>query len=93
MSRLLGKRQLDLLANFVARRAFVVTDDMTRSLCRRGLMREARPGSFVHITPDGLRALAQAADDGLVELFTMPVKASAANAVGTPEGVNQRKAP
>lgn len=86
----LGKKQLGLLRSMCCGLAVIVPDKMTRRLCARGFMQEAAPDSFVFVTADGLRALADAADRGEVELFTMPPKARTASAVGTPEGVNQK---
>jgi len=88
-----GKKQLDLLRSMCCRLAIIVPDKMTRRLCARGLMQEARPDSFAFVTANGLRALADAADRGEVELFTMPPKATPASSPGTPEGVNQKDKP
>lgn len=69
MSRL-GKKQIYLL-KFMANVgcALVVPNDISRSLCKRGLM-EATGGlaedAFIVVTPNGLRALADAMDAGLV---------------------------
>lgn len=68
----LGKKQLGLLRSMCCGLAVIVPDKMTRRLCARGLMHEAQPGAFVFVTADGLRALADAADRGEVDLFTMP---------------------
>lgn len=69
----LGSRQLEHLALMAhVGCAQVVPDDMTRSLCKRGLMvatgntPELKDACIV-ITPDGFRALADAMDAGLVE--------------------------
>lgn len=67
----LGMRQLEMLRSVGTRSAVVVADPLTRRLCELGLMAEARPDSFAHITPDGLRALADAADAGRIELFKL----------------------
>lgn len=70
----LGKNQLRLLRGVGINAAVVVPDPTTRRLCELGLMKSKPDGSFAHITPDGLRALADAADAGQVELFVMPTK-------------------
>lgn len=71
----LGKNQLRLLRGVGITAAVVVPDALTRRLCELGLMKSvAADGSFAHITPNGLRALADAADAGQVELFVMPAK-------------------
>ena len=67
----LGIRQLELLRAVGTHCAVVVIDPLARRLCDLGLMKEARPNSFAHITPDGLRALADAADAGRIELFKL----------------------
>jgi hypothetical protein len=48
--------------------ALVAADRRTRALAARGLVREAVDGGLVHITPAGLRALATAAERGLLRL-------------------------
>lgn len=69
----LGNKQLELLRGMCAHLAVIVPDKMTRRLCARGLMQEAKPGAFAFVTSAGLRALADAADRGEVALFTLPV--------------------
>jgi hypothetical protein len=68
VSARLGKNQLRLLRTLCAGMSVIVPDKLTRSLCDRGLMREAVPGAFVGVTANGLRALADAADRGEVIL-------------------------
>lgn len=64
----LGHRQLARLRSLSANYVQVVACPLTRSLTRRGLLAEAEPGGFVHITAAGLRALADAADAGRISL-------------------------
>ena len=68
----LGPKQLRHLTMVGANRALVVSDRTSRRLCDLGLMREMIPGGAVCITPAGLRALADAAEAGRVDLFTLP---------------------
>lgn len=74
MVRPLGKLQLERLAHMTALGRFlVVADDrVSKSLARRGLTKSHgdRPDSFHHITPNGLRAVADAMEAGLLEKFT-----------------------
>ena len=73
----LGKKQLELMRGVGATAAFVVPNPTLRRLCDLGVMKAHGPdGSFVAITPDGLRALADAVEDGRIGLFTMPPKRS-----------------
>jgi hypothetical protein len=74
----LGKRQLELLRGVGPGAAVVVPDNMTRRLCSLGLMKAhgGEDGSFAAVTPNGLRALADAADAGRISLFKMPDKKS-----------------
>jgi len=65
----LGRKQLELLKSVGCSFSVIVADKLTRSLCERGLMKEGVPGGFVRITPNGLRALADAADQGRITLF------------------------
>lgn len=74
----LGIRQLELLRTVGARSALVVPSRIGRRLCELGLMEaHGSEGSFAAITPAGLRALADAAEAGKIELFTMPEKREA----------------
>lgn len=69
----LGKRQLALLRGTASGGALVVPMPVSRRLCDLGLMRaHGGDGSFAAITPAGLRALADAVEDGRVALFSMP---------------------
>lgn len=70
----LCKNQLTLLRAVGITAAVVVPSATTKRLCALGLMREAGKDSFACITPAGLRALADAAEAGRVELFVMPTK-------------------
>lgn len=78
--RRLGKRQIELLRATVRVAALVVPDKRSKRLCEMGLMREMKPGAFACITPDGLRALADAADEGAIELFNLPAPSPMAEA-------------
>ncbi|TCU20874.1 hypothetical protein EV130_112254 [Rhizobium azibense] len=70
----LGIRQLELLRSVGTTAALVVPCAISRRLCELGLMKAERPdGSFSHVTPSGLRALADAAEEGSIDLFVMPV--------------------
>jgi len=64
----LGKEQLRLLRATGTNMFLIVADKRTRRLCELGLMAEARPDSFVYVTANGLRAIADAADRGQIEL-------------------------
>lgn len=65
----IGNNQLHLLGILARPGTVLISATPTsRSLTRRGLLTEARHDSFVHIAPAGLRALADAAEAGLVEL-------------------------
>ena len=68
----LGIRQLELLRSVGTTRALVVADRASSRLCEIGLMKEMGDGSFVAVTPAGLRALADAVDAGRIDLFRMP---------------------
>lgn len=69
----LGKNQLSMLRAVGITAAVVVPSPLTKRLCELGLMKSVdADGSFAHITPNGLRALADAADAGKVDLFVMP---------------------
>lgn len=65
----LGKRQLELLRGIPATAAMIVPDKVALSLVRLGLMRLAYGDGWACITPAGLRALADAAENGRVTLF------------------------
>lgn len=68
----LGPRQLAMLRSVGTTAALVVPDRVSRRLCDLGLMTSEADGSFARITPAGIRALADAAEAGRVELFTLP---------------------
>lgn len=70
----LGKKQLDLLKYVGTTSAVVVGDRTTRRLCELGLMKSDDKGDFAHITPSGLRALADAVVEGRATLFVMPTR-------------------
>lgn len=71
----LGTRQLQMLKAVGTQSALVVPCAISRRLCELGLMKSDEPdGSFAHVTPAGLRVLADAADKGRVGLFKMPEK-------------------
>jgi hypothetical protein len=63
----LGDRQLDLLRKLCSlTRVLVTPDKVSASLVRRGLLRETRDGAALCISPDGLRAIADAMEAGRV---------------------------
>jgi hypothetical protein len=69
----IGRLELHYLASIHPRWAYVVPDRSTRRLIEKGLLRsDFADGSFAHITPAGLRALADGAEAGKVKLFEMP---------------------
>jgi len=71
----LGPRQLHMLKAVGFTAALVAPNPISRRLCELGLMNAGRAdGSFAHITPAGLRAVADAAEAGRVSLFVMPEK-------------------
>lgn len=71
----LGKHQLHLLKSVGLTAALVVPNATSRRLCDLGLLKAGgQDGSFAHITPAGLRAVADAAEAGRVSLFVMPEK-------------------
>ena len=66
--RPLGKHQLELLAGLACPgRALIVPGKVSESLVRRGLLKCYDDGSFSCITPNGLRALADALEAGKVD--------------------------
>lgn len=67
----LGVRQLELLRACGATGAVVCPSPRTRRLCALGLMESKPDGSFAHVTPAGLRALADAAEAGRIGLFDL----------------------
>ena len=68
----LGKHQLRLLRVLAGGCFLIVPDRLSRGLVAKGLAKEWRPDSFVGITSDGLRALADAADRGRFDLSWKP---------------------
>ena len=71
----LGNRQLELLRALGTNSALIVPCARSRRLCELGLLRaHADDGAFAAITPAGLRALADAAERGKIDLFKMPAK-------------------
>lgn len=70
----LGTRQLELLRALAITRALVIHNKISRRLCEIGLMKAMGEdgNSFICVTPAGLRAIADAADAGRIELFRMP---------------------
>lgn len=65
----LGRKQLDRLAGFGGvHTAQVVPDEVTRSLCKRGLMESisAKTDGFIVVTAAGYRAIADAMDQGKI---------------------------
>lgn len=71
----LGIRQLEILRAVGTTSALVVHDKTSKRLIELGLLTSScDDGSFASITPAGLRSLADAAEDGRIRLFVMPVK-------------------
>lgn len=69
----LGKLQIRMLLSVGTDAAMINPSATTRRLCELGLMKShGQNGSFAAITPNGLRALADMADAGIVDLFCMP---------------------
>ncbi|MBS8228165.1 hypothetical protein [Vannielia litorea] len=69
----LGMRQLEMLKYIGTTGALIVPDARSQRLCALGLLHShGENGSFAAITPDGLRALADAVEAGRIALFTMP---------------------
>lgn len=76
--RPLGKRQRVLLAKLGGIwMCLVVGDALSASLVRRGLLAATPDGSFAHITPAGLRALADELDAGRLTVPNYPLTESA----------------
>lgn len=76
MSRPLGRRQLDLLQSMCVGRFMVSPSGRreqttVRGLERAGLVQAFAGGGLLHITPDGLRALAAAIDAGRISIENM----------------------
>lgn len=70
----LGKHQLNFLAGMAGTgSAVIVGDKLVRSLAKRGLLRSLseKGSSFYTITPDGLRAVADALDSGALPMTTI----------------------
>lgn len=66
----LGRKQLQLLSAIAGvRRALVVPDKISRSLCERGLMQSAssKTDGFIVLTPAGYRAVADALERGTIK--------------------------
>src|SRR5690348_10028330 len=71
MPERLGKHQRDLLAALAGvRLGLVAGGPLSLSLVRRGLLAAEADGSFAHITPAGLRAVADEIEAGRVEMFS-----------------------
>lgn len=70
--RPLGKNQLQLLQGLASlRAALVVPNKVSQSLVSRGLLAAQPDGSFAHLTPAGLRLLADEIDAGRVQMFSI----------------------
>jgi hypothetical protein len=70
-SRPLGKHQRGLLANLAGVwMGLMAGDKLSAGLVRRGLLAAEPDGSWAHITPAGLRAVADEIDAGRVEMFS-----------------------
>lgn len=70
----LGKNQLDFLMKMSGMgRAVIVGDKLIRSLCDRGLLvaLSTEGDSFFVLTPNGLRAIADAIDSGALKAPTI----------------------
>ena len=72
----LGNKQLQKLRTLGPSLCQIVGDDVCRSLAKRGLLAsDSEDGeAFYHITPDGMRALADAIDDGKLPRMKVPTK-------------------
>jgi len=69
--RPMGTRQRELLSKLAGvSMALVVGDKLSRSLVQRGLLAAEADGSWAHITPAGLRAVADEIEAGQVEMFS-----------------------
>lgn len=77
--RRIGRKQADLLSFAASPAMMLLTPGaVSRSLVKRGLMREEAPGGACCITPAGLRALAGALDEGVIDdAFTIAAKRAA----------------
>lgn len=65
----LGIRQLEKLQTCGTAFSQVVPDRRVKKLIERGFMTSDNPdGSFAYITPQGLRALAEAIDNGRISI-------------------------
>lgn len=74
-ARPLGARQLEMLSLLARpKTALVVTDDVARSLIKRGLAKAEKRDALIRITSDGLRALAAEADAGRLDLSCAPTE-------------------
>lgn len=71
MKRPLGKNQLATLRALGPYRVCIVGGKKHKSLARRGLCEALGDDSFYAITPDGLRALADAIDRGQLKRWTL----------------------
>ena len=70
----LGIRQLELLRFIGTDRALLTPDRMSDRLIELGLLQSDRPNGAAYITPNGLRALADAAEKGRIRLFVPPTQ-------------------
>ena len=72
----IGKNQLRLLRQLGPHLMLVVGDKLSASMVKRGLLQSAASDgdAFFHLSPNGLRALADAIDAGLVEPLQLPKK-------------------
>ena len=68
MTRRVGKRELAKLLILGTRFAQVVPDRITRRLVAKGLCDADDDGAFCTVSPNGLRAIADAADAGRIDL-------------------------
>lgn len=69
--RPLGKRQRNLLASLAGVNfAVVVGDKLTAALVQRGLLTAEPDGSWAHITPAGLRCMADEIEAGRQQMFS-----------------------
>lgn len=67
MTRPLGKRQIEALADLGPQHIYIVTGAGHRSLIARGLVSDDGKGGWPELTPAGYRALADALERGQIE--------------------------
>ena len=65
----LGIRQLELLRSMTTRLVRIVPDKMTRRLVELGMLESLPDGAMIRITAKGMRAVADAAEEGRLPIF------------------------